>query len=125
MKTEDLVPTKKSKYNTQIYLGYCAIPNCPNSAELTHHIKFQSDSQFTRIFIEHLQKNHKSNLLPLCRQCHDRLHTEKVGNLKLVIKGYKMTSNGPQLDYEQFVVLRKCLRKCHQMKAKNKYYHLS
>ena len=103
LKTEDLVPTKKSNYNTKVYLGRCAIPECPNLAELTHHIKFQSDSD-SQGFIEHIQKNHKSNLLPLCRQCHDRLHTEQPGEIRYVINGYKMTSKGPQLDYEKVVV---------------------
>jgi DNA mismatch repair ATPase MutS len=95
-----LVPIKKSKYNADVYIGKCGIPECRNNAETTHHINFQSNAN-QQGFIDDLQKNHKSNLIPLCRQCHDMLHDEQVGHWRYIIKGYVMTSNGLQLDYRK------------------------
>lgn len=102
MNTTDIVPIKKSKYNKTLYLNHCGIPNCPNQAENTHHIQFRSNAN-TSGFIEHVQKNHKSNLLPLCRTCHTMLHDEQPGHWRYIIRGYHMTSNGSQLDYEKIL----------------------
>jgi DNA mismatch repair protein MutS len=98
MEINTFVATKKSKYNQQLYINQCGIPDCPNSAEATHHIQFQSHAD-DHGFIDHIPINHKSNLVPLCRQCHDMIHDQVEGHWRYVIKGYVMTSNGPKLDY--------------------------
>lgn len=102
MNINDIVPIKKSKYNKNLYLNHCGIPDCPNQAENTHHIQFQSTAN-TSGFIENVQKNHKSNLLPLCEACHIMLHDEQPGHWRYIIRGYRMTSNGPRLDYEKIL----------------------
>ena len=90
---------KKSQYNTELYLNRCQIPSCPNPATLTHHIHFQS--QVTqRGFIEHVPVNHKSNLIAICQECHNKIHDPQPGGERYLIKGYVMTSSGPQLEIE-------------------------
>ena len=99
METTELVPNKTSKYNQQLYINKCGIPGCHNNAELTHHINFQCEADSSG-YIHHNQKNHRSNLLPLCRQCHNKIHNPEDGEERYLIKGYIMTSNGLELDYE-------------------------
>tara|TARA_B110001469_G_scaffold118176_1_gene124706 strand:+ start:24 stop:485 length:462 start_codon:yes stop_codon:yes gene_type:complete len=41
-----------------------------------------------------IQKDAKSNLVPLCKQCHMKVHHDS-----LVIFGYKQTSSGVMLDF--------------------------
>jgi DNA mismatch repair protein MutS len=98
--TSNFVSLKKSRYNAQIYLDHCHIPTCSNQAELTHHIQFQKDADVNG-YNGHIPKNHQSNLVPLCRKCHDMLHDEQPNHWRYVIKGYIMSSNGPVLDYEK------------------------
>ena len=98
MGIDEVIPVNKSKYNAQVYVNKCSIPNCTNDAVATHHIHFRSEADDTG-YIDHVQKNHKSNLLPLCQFCHDRIHNDSPDTDRLIIKGYKMTSNGPILDY--------------------------
>ena len=74
----DLVNGKSSNYNPDLYMDKCQICGySPKKSEIpleTHHITFQKD------FINginkdkfHLQKNHKGNLMVLCRECHDKI----------------------------------------------------
>ena len=42
-----------------------------------------------------MHKNNKSNLVVLCKQHHDHVHQDKI-----IIKGWKDTSNGFVLDWE-------------------------
>ena len=60
-------------------------------------------TKYFNVFIENVQKNHKSNLLPLCDACHIMLHDEQPGHWRYIIRGYRMTSNGPRLDYEKIL----------------------
>jgi DNA mismatch repair protein MutS len=96
---DTIVSTKKSKYNSEVYLDRCAIPGCSNPAELTHHIKFQADADPQGFLDQHLQKNHRSNLIGLCRMCHSMVHDDQPGHWRYQIKGYQMTTHGPVLDY--------------------------
>jgi len=98
MNVDQLLQPKKSRYNSQVYLDRCGI--CGNPAELTHHINFQSDAD-RHGYIDNLPKNHRSNLVPLCKTCHDLVHNGQNGQYHYEIKGYIMTSNGSQLNYEK------------------------
>jgi len=102
MDVPDITPIKKSKYNQQLYINQCGIPGCLKTAELTHHINFQCDAD-SQGFIQHLQKNHRSNLLPLCKTCHAMVHDQQEGHYRYIIRGYIMTSEGLQLDYEKLL----------------------
>jgi DNA mismatch repair protein MutS len=91
---QPLLSNKKSQYNADLILDNCKIPECKRQANDTHHIKFQCNAN-DKGFNDHVQKNHKSNLIPLCKPCHQMVHSGL-----LIINGYKSTANGPLLDYK-------------------------
>lgn len=92
----DLLSTKQSNYNPDLYMDHCCICNySPKKNEKpleSHHITYQkefkdgiNENKF------HLQKNHKSNLVPLCQSCHD-----KIDDGTIIINGWK---NNGELDF--------------------------
>ena len=87
-----ILETKQSKYNSEIYIHNCLI--CNNDAQDVHHIKFQCSANENSIIDQFLVKDSKSNLVPLCKVCHNKVHN---GNLE--INGYTQTSSGIKLDY--------------------------
>ena len=86
----EILANKKSKYNANVFVDLCEI--CQNKAEDTHHIKFQCNANEDNIIDNYIQKNTESNLVPLCKKCHNDVH---YGSL--VINGYIDTSNGVKL----------------------------
>lgn len=89
-----LLSTKKSRYNSKVYMDKCAV--CKSREDLhTHHILFQKDANEQGL-IGVVPKNAKYNLVVLCEGCHQAVHNDK-----LVVRGYKETSKGIYLDYEQ------------------------
>ena len=90
----------KSRYNKSLTMDKCAIcEHIPEQNEIsleTHHIIPQKDYKNNTIPADkkHISMNHKSNLVPLCDSCHDKLH-----NGQLTITGYKETSRGNMLEY--------------------------
>ena len=90
---ELLVKQKTSRYNKNLYVTKCVI--CGAIAEDTHHIK---DKAFANKqgFIGHIHKDAKHNLVPLCKEHHKAIHEGKIK-----VKGFIMTSNGLELDYEE------------------------
>lgn len=84
---------KRSKYNKDLYVTKCII--CGNIAEDVHHISHQSMANQAG-FIGHFHQDHKHNLIPLCKDHHNEIH-----NGKIHIKGFKMTSTGLELEYEE------------------------
>jgi DNA mismatch repair protein MutS len=90
---ELLSTQKKSKYNKNLYITKCII--CKEPAKDTHHIKEQTNSNKDG-FIGHFHKNHKYNLLPLCKKHHKDVH-----NGKIIINGFVMSDKGLQLHFEE------------------------
>uniref|UniRef100_A0A6C0DAV0 DNA mismatch repair proteins mutS family domain-containing protein n=1 Tax=viral metagenome TaxID=1070528 RepID=A0A6C0DAV0_9ZZZZ len=90
---DDYSEVKKSKYNSDNFLIECEICKSKNNLE-THHIVFQKDFE-KKITKLHYQKDANYNLVTLCMSCHD-----DVDRSKIVINGWKETSNGRLLDYE-------------------------
>jgi len=87
-KKEHLVSTKKSRYDSDIYMGKCSV--CDDDAVDTHHEQQQHTAdEFGAV--GHFHKNAKHNLFPLCKK-HHRLADQKKIQFK-----YQMTSNGVQL----------------------------
>lgn len=69
----EIYKTKKSKYNTKIYVDHCQL--CQREINLeTHHIRPQAEA--IDGFIEHIPKNADYNLIVLCHQCHENLHLQ-------------------------------------------------
>lgn len=86
---------KKCKYNTNVYLVSCEICKDKDNLE-AHHIVWQKDfnSQGINNNRFYLQKNDSSNLVTLCRSCHD-----KVDRCEIIINGWIETSAGLKFDY--------------------------
>jgi DNA mismatch repair protein MutS len=82
---------KKTNYNKNVYVKTCAICNEP--VVDIHHIDEQKNADDDG-YIGNFHKNHKSNLIPLCKKHHKMVHDGK-----LFISGFKQTSDGVILDY--------------------------
>ena len=95
LQKESLINEKKSQYHTSLYMDTCEI--CKAPAEETHHIKEQCTANKHKM-IDHHHKNKKHNLVALCKQCHS-----KVTYNKMIIHGWKQTSRGRQLLYEETI----------------------
>lgn len=90
---ELLAKKRTSKYNKELYVTKCTI--CGAIAEDVHHISGQSLADKAG-FIGHFHQDHKSNLIPLCKEHHKAIHEGKIS-----VKGFRMTSRGLELDYEE------------------------
>jgi DNA mismatch repair protein MutS len=90
-KDSSLLSGKKSSYNSDIYVDMCKV--CRNPAVDVHHIKFQCTADDNSM-IGHIQKDSKSNLVQLCKKCHNDVH-----NSRLEINGYIHTGKGIELDF--------------------------
>lgn len=83
---ENLCNTKKSRYNSKLYMDSCI--QCGKNFDLhTHHINEQNKADKDG-FIEHFHKNNLFNLVVLCENCHQLLHKQKK---KIVRKNISMT----------------------------------
>ena len=91
--SQQILEPKKSHYNAKVYVHDCSI--CQQKAEDVHHIKFQCTADENNIIESHIVKDVKSNLVPLCKKCHNEVH-----NGSLEISGYIQTSDGIKLDYK-------------------------
>ena len=109
-----------------MYVHNCEVCDAP--AEDVHHIKFQCTADKDDIIDGHIDKNVESNLVPLCKKCHNDVH-----NNKLQIEGYKQTSKGVKLQFnevsqEEYTELKQSRKKYNkeiidfikQMKIENK-----
>lgn len=83
----EVLSTKRSNYNKDVYMHMCGV--CKEQIAIeTHHIVYQKD-------LDNPTKNLSSNLVPLCKLCHQKEHTGK-----LKIHGYIDTLKGRELWYE-------------------------
>lgn len=80
---------RKTKYNSKVIVDKCKI--CKGVAQEVHHIVEQHTADDSG-YIGTIHKNHKSNLVPLCSDCHDKIHKKEI-----IIQGFKSTSRGFQL----------------------------
>ncbi|MGM0519561.1 MAG: MutS-related protein [Campylobacterota bacterium] len=88
---ERLGQRKTSKYNKNLYVTTCVI--CGKNCDDVHHIKEQARANKDG-FIEHINANHKYNLIPLCKKHHKMVHEGSIN-----INGFVATSNGLELHY--------------------------
>ena len=92
---ELLTKAKTSRYNKNLYITKCVI--CGGVAEDVHHINEKNKAN-RHGFIGHFHKDAKHNLIPLCKEHHKAIHDGKIK-----VKGFIMTSNGLELDYEEML----------------------
>lgn len=84
---------KNSKYNSSLYLTRCAL--CQEAVEEVHHIAPQKEAN-AHGKIDHFHKNHKYNLIPLCKKHHQQVHEGEIE-----ISGFVMTPSGLKLHYQE------------------------
>lgn len=96
-----VVSSRLSRYNRQKFLNRCEI--CDKKATQTHHIIEQHKSNERNMVYHdelgvHIDKDHYSNLIGLCDDCHEQIHHGKDGRY-LHIRGYVQTTSGVFLEY--------------------------
>jgi DNA mismatch repair protein MutS len=89
---QSLKKQKRSKYNKKLFVSKCAL--CHESVDDIHHIKEQREADEAGN-IGHFHKNHKYNLIPLCKRHHALVHEGKI-----TISGFVMTDRGLKLHYQ-------------------------
>jgi DNA mismatch repair protein MutS len=98
----DILPTLQSKYCPDLYLHACQVcgqlnTNKKNCGLLdTHHIKSQKQCKVDAFAVGGLKMNDACNLIVLCKKCHYDVHHDK-----LLIRGYKDTTQGKVVDFER------------------------
>lgn len=96
--TGSIISTKTSRYNSNVYISECHVcgkkdKNSHISNLETHHINFQKDCENGLVKDKkHLKKNQEANLIVLCNECHDKIHSGK-----LLLDKYVMTSKGKNI----------------------------
>jgi len=90
---ELLVKKKTSKYHKELYVTKCIL--CDAIAEDVHHISERSLADKAG-FIGHFHQNNKHNLIPLCKEHHNKIHEGKIK-----VEGFVMTSKGLELQVEE------------------------
>jgi DNA mismatch repair protein MutS len=88
---ERLSQQRTSKYNKNLFAATCVI--CAKPCDDVHHIKEQARANKDG-FIEHINANHKYNLIPLCKEHHKMVHDGSIN-----VNGFVATSNGLELHY--------------------------
>ena len=88
-----LTHKKRSRYNKNLYVTKCAL--CEEPVEDVHHIAEQNLANDTGM-IGSMDKNHKYDLIALCKRHHKLIHERKIH-----ISGFFMTSKGIKLHYEE------------------------
>lgn len=110
----NLVEIKTSNYNSSVYMDICNVCKKNKSVD-THHINYQSLSDDNGFF-ENYHKNAKHNLIPICKECHDKEHNGIIN-----IEGFKQTSNGIELDVKYDIELDEKL-KIYIKRGKNNWF---
>jgi len=89
-----IVEPKTSKYNKDVYMDICSV--CNKKCEEVHHLNPQENAdKYGFIKNKQLHMNHKSNLLPICIECHDNIHNGNINVCEPVL-----TSKGVELIVE-------------------------
>lgn len=100
-----LLKNKRSRYNSKKIINNCEICNYTPANNKdnkalpldTHHIDFQCNAN-EKGWVENenitIHKNHLSNLVVLCKECHIKVHQNLI-----TIDGYKNTTKGIILSY--------------------------
>jgi len=81
---------KQSHYNAKKIKGICEVCN-EKIGEDIHHLQYQNRANDTNNYIDDFHKNHKANLVNICKKCHDNIHQNDTQFKKTkTTKGYKL-----------------------------------
>ena len=79
-----------SRYNSKKIKGLCELCKKNNSSEV-HHLQHQQNAN-SKSYINTFHKNHLANLLNVCEDCHNKLHSgNKEHKITKTSKGYILT----------------------------------
>jgi len=91
---EKLGTTPQTKYNSSKTRIECEVCGC--EAQDTHHIIEQHMYNEGENYVEDVKKNHKFNLVSLCKPCHKKVHEGEI-----IIEGYLKTTKGFVLNFDK------------------------
>ena len=82
---DTILSTSLSRYNKKLIIDKCAICEIKqNKIRLdTHHINFQCNADEQGMHGS-VHKDHLSNLIPVCKECHQKIHNNTITNVKVV-----------------------------------------
>ena len=76
---EYFVKPKNSKYNDFVFMDTCVV--CNKNCEEVHHIEEQQFADSNGILkTSFIHKNRKSNLVTICKECHDNVSIQSTPN---------------------------------------------
>lgn len=88
---KSLLDSNESSYNSEKLKHTCEL--CGEKAEDIHHMLEQYKADDNN-FIGHFHKNHKANLMALCKNCHNSVHENDTQYIrKKTSNGYKVFEN--------------------------------
>jgi len=93
----EIVSTKKSQYNQEIYVDKCEVCDEPSKKETleVHHVNSQKFADCDGS-IDFFNKNHKGNLVVLCHEHHNKVHQGEI-----ILNGWVETLEGRKLDWSE------------------------
>lgn len=80
LKKEGALSLKSSHFNSNKIKGMCEVCN-DYMGEEVHHLMHQKNAIKNKF--EHVHKNHNGNLLTVCKECHDKIHSENKQHKKI------------------------------------------
>lgn len=80
---DNIVKTKQSNYNKDLYMNKCDLCK-QNDAIETHHIEQQKDADENG-YINNFHKDRKYNLLRVCEDCHQNIHKNNINITKKIL----------------------------------------
>lgn len=79
----NILSKNKSRYNSSIIKNKCGIEDCDNIADDIHHLNPQEYANKKGFFKDKwFHKNHSSNLIPICKSCHNKITKNKTVHRK-------------------------------------------
>lgn len=84
-----VLEAKKSRYNANKLRGMCELCNNYEGTEV-HHLQYQKNAK-DGIINGEFNKNHKANLINICENCHNKIHsTDQEFRITKTSNGYKL-----------------------------------
>ena len=82
-KNNNILTKNISKYNSNIIKNHCCMMDCENMADDIHHLNPQEYANKKGRFNDKwFHKNHSSNLIPICKSCHNNITKNKIVHRK-------------------------------------------
>ena len=67
----------QSHFNRDKIMGLCELCKKDNATEI-HHLQYQTDANENNYIGDSFNKNHKANLISICEECHDKIHSGEI-----------------------------------------------